>query len=365
MKNKLISCVAMSAALLFLANGLNGVSGTKVLAENNSTALTLTDSRYAFSEESVVLQKEKGESFKVIVMPDLQLEDNDKTDGEWEQTETMVESLISETNPDMLILLGDMVWENASVQTMQDVVDFIDGFAIPWAPIFGNHEGDLQMQALTGLNKDKIIDIMEKSEYCLFEEGPKEVSGQGNYAVNIVDVSESGEETLAWSFILMDSHGYDIEKGYDHLKKDQIAWYADYVEKLAIISNKGKSENDWVNPQSMVFMHMALPEYTKAYEKWEANGKDANIGYGERRKTGSEQRVNSGMFNQILYLGSTTDVFVGHQHANDFGVLYKGVWLRYALKTGPCLADLNVMGGTLITINADNTRTVENIYKNI
>ena len=370
MNKKLISCVAMSAMMLFLCSGVNGFSQTSGIAETNEpigiyTAQTVTDSRYAFSEESVVLQKQAGDTFKVLVMPDLQLEENDRTDGQWQQTTTMVESLIEENDPDFLIFLGDLVWENAKASTMQDVADFIDGFKIPWAPIFGNHEGDTQMQALTGLTREKIIDIMAKSEYCIFREGLKEVSGQGNYAVNLVDVSETGEESLAWSFILMDSHGYDVEKGYDHLKKDQIAWYADYVEKLTVLANKGKAEETWETPKSMVFMHIALPEYVKAYDKWVENGNNPEMGYGTRSATGTEQRVNSGMFNQILYSGSTTDVFAGHQHANDFGVEYKGVWLRYALKTGPCLGTTGVMGGTLITINADNTRSVKNIYKNV
>lgn len=365
MNKKLIPCVAMSATMLFLCCATSACSQTDGVAETNESIQTVKTSEYAFSEESVVLQKQGGDVFKVLVMPDLQLEENDRTDGQWKQTTTMVEALIGENDPDLLILLGDMVWENSTAQTMQDVADFIDGFEIPWAPVFGNHEGDLQMQVLTGLNKDRIIDILDKSEYCLFKEGPKDVSGRGNYAVNLVDVSETGEETLAWSFIMMDSHGYDIEKGYDHIKKDQIAWYADYVEKLTVLSNKGKAEETWKIPQSMVFMHIALPEYVEAYDKWVTNGRKSETGYGTRTSKGTEQRVNSGMFNQLLYSGSTTDVFVGHQHANDFGGLYEGVWLRYALKTGPCLGTTGIMGGTLITINADNTRTVKNIYKSV
>ena len=356
---KLFSCVAMSAMLLVLSGGGNLTPVNSGMAQSFSERV----SKYSFSEESVAIQKQSGEDFKVLVLPDLQLEENDRTDGQWQQTTTMVESLIEENTPDLLILLGDMVWENSNIDTIQDVTQFIDGFKIPWAPLFGNHEGDKQMQALTGLTKDRIITVFEKAEYCLFRVG--NVSGQGNYAVNLVDVTQSGQESLAWSFVLMDSHGYDIESGYDHLKKDQIAWYADYIQKLTILSNKGKAEESWQVPKSMVFMHMALPEYVTAYDKWVANGSNPQTGYGERRATGSEQRVNSGMFNQILYSGSTTDVFAGHQHANDFGVLYKGVWLRQALKTGPCLGTTGVMGGTLITINGDNTRTVENIYKTI
>lgn len=363
---KLISCVAMSATMLCLCSGgitTNGATASSV--GMGKSAPIVENSKYAFSDESVVLQKQAGTEFKVLVLPDLQLEENDRADGEWAKTTAMVESLIDENDPDLLILLGDVVWENATVKTMQDVADFLDGFKTPWASVFGNHEGDAQMQALTGLTREKIVDIMDKSEYCIFEEGPKDVSGLGNYAVNLVNVDANGAETLAWSFILMDTHSYDIEKGYDHLKKDQIAWYTDYVEKLTILSNKGVVEQDWITPKSMLFTHIALPEYVEAYDKWVDGGRNPETGYGERRATGSESRVNSGMLNQILYSGSTTDVFAGHQHKNDFGVLYKGVWLRYGLKTGPCLADLNVMGGTLITINADNTRTVKNIYKTI
>lgn len=361
--SKLLFTIGAVAAFAFPFTA--GVPAVRSVAQNATRIAA--QSRYALSEESVVFHKNKGEEFKLLVLPDLQLEENDRADGEWAKTENMVTALIRENEPDLLVLLGDLVWENATEKTVRDQTAFLDGFQIPWAPVFGNHEGDSQMQALTGLTQEKIMSVWQSSTYCIFREGPQSVSGNGNYAVNLVDVwQENGKEveSLDWSFILTDSHSYDVEKGYDHLKRDQIEWYADYIEKLTVVSNKGKAEAEWQIPKSMLFMHIALPEYVRAYDLWVDGGKDPETGYGTRTGTGTEARVNTGMFNQILYSGSTTDVFAGHQHKNDFGVYYQGVWLRYALKTGPCLAGADMQGGTLVTIHGDNTRTVQNIYKN-
>ena len=61
-------------------------------------------------------------------------------------------------------------------------------------------------------------------------------------------------------------------------------------------------------------------------------------------------------------LGSTENVVVGHDHVNNYSVLYKGIRLTYALKTGDrCYADADLNGGTLLTVTKDGV-TTEHVY---
>ena len=75
--------------------------------------------------------------------------------------------------------------------------------------------------------------------------------------------------------------------------------------------------------------------------------------------------ITSGLFDKIAELGSTTHIFVGHDHINSLSVTYDGVRLTYGLKTGPtCYFEEEMQGATLITITGDtNEVLVENIYK--
>jgi hypothetical protein len=73
---------------------------------------------------------------------------------------------------------------------------------------------------------------------------------------------------------------------------------------------------------------------------------------------------NSGMFEKMKGLQSTTQMLFGHDHENVLYYQYEGIYFVYGLKTGPCSGhDKDKLGTTLITLKDDLTVTVEFMYK--
>ena len=113
----------------------------------------------------------------------------DRIDG-WKLTEWTPENneknlyshiryLINETNPDLIIITGDIIYgefDDAGTSLLE-FIGFMDSFAIPWAPVFGNHDNE----SAKGI--DWQCEQLWRSKYCLFSRG--NVHGNGNYTVGI------------------------------------------------------------------------------------------------------------------------------------------------------------------------------------
>ena len=70
--------------------------------------------------------------------------------------------------------------------------------------MFGNHDSEIPMTTLNWQG-----DQLLKSEYCLFQKGPSNLYGCGNYAVNI---TEKGEPIYTL-FLLDNGRYYEYEDG--------------------------------------------------------------------------------------------------------------------------------------------------------
>ena len=295
----------------------------------------------SYDAETVqTLQKEEGKPFKILQLTDLQLDVpfKDKT-----YLRSSIEKMVTENDPDLIVLTGDNVAGVLMHFHIDTVVSLMDSFGIPWAVVFGNHDrefgNNLNYQA------QKFLD----AEHCLFDVGPASVDGLGNY---VIQVEENGH--AVYSLFMLDSHGEiytDTEKYFDALKPSQVQWYADNVE--AIRQQEGHTV------PSMAFFHIPVPEYHIAYNLAESGSDEAELLAGTRRENECVSRDNSGFFDVFRENGGT-HMFAGHDHTNNYIVRYQGVTLAYGTKTGDYSGyDENSLGGTLITIgNADTDYSV-------
>ena len=181
--------------------------------------------------------------------------------------------------------------------------------------------------------------------------GPGNITGVGNYVINIADT----DGNIIYSLIVMDSNverKYEDGEDYDYIHEDQIQWYEWAAEGQPDVP-------------SMLFFHIPLPEFADAQSMLESGEISDPTAFGVNHEPVCAPPYNSGLFDKIVELGSTTHVFVGHDHINSLSLTYEGVRLTYGLKTGPtCYFEEEMQGATLITI-ADGTNEVilENIYK--
>lgn len=294
------------------------------------------------------IEKKSGEDFKILQLTDTQLwtkSDDNKA------TLEIIKKTIKEVKPDFVIHTGDNVSGLLSDLLLKDLIKTMDETGVPWASVYGNHDGegraDLNWQDEKYMNSPK----------CMYMPGPSNISGNGNYVIN---VTENGKAIQ--SMIFMDSHAkraYDNdESGYDYINYDQIMWYEWVI-------NQSTKQNDGKVLPSMLFFHIPLPEFETALAPHmkadEYTLIPENEGFGMMGEKVSAPKINSGLFNKVKELGSTKEIFVGHDHSNSATITYEGVRLSYGVKTGPSPEPWNdavEYGGKLITIK-DGTNAIE------
>lgn len=287
-----------------------------------------------------------------------------------------MEKLFEEQDPDLVLITGDIIYGEFDDKgtSLQALVNFMDSYQIPWAPIFGNHDNETLMDDGNGLYGTAWqCAQFEKSPYCLFNRR-NEIGGNGNYSIGI-----SVNGVLQRSIFMMDSNGtsnanpQDKEDGTVFTKgfkffDEQIAWYRTVAARV----------NEYANTSipSLLCMHVTPAELTtalwdKGYQATaDVKGKAIHtLDLGMDSQTGdfgfknSKTTGDSGMTEFILpYLkaAGTEGVFFGHCHVNALSVEWEGIRWTYGLKTGQYDTHPDQRGGTMITLN-NGTFDVEHI----
>lgn len=299
------------------------------------------------------VEKDPNEDFKILVFVDTQLwMDPSDNNACYEQMRALVEK----TQPDMLATVGDNISGVTSRFLLKDFIEVMDSFELPWTVVFGNHDDEIPMTTLNWQG-----DQYMESEYCLFQKGPSNLYGCGNYAVNI---TENGSPV--YTLFMFDNGRYteyddgstkEIYMGYE-----QIAWYEWSVKGIAAAAGK--------TVPSMVFSHFAQPEFKEALEQYavyhEADGSytvPEAYGFGSCDYLPGCAPVKSGFFDKCRELG-TTHMICGHDHENNAVITYEGVTMAYGMKTGPSPAPWNFAeetGGTLVTIHTEGSNAAASV----
>lgn len=261
------------------------------------------------------------------------------------RTTSNITKLIELTQPHLIVFTGDVTESPINGVIFNQFVKFMDIFSVPYAVVFGNHDPEGRA------SKEKLANILSEGEYSIFQYGPSNIKGVGNYVVNV----KSGDN-IAWSLFMIDSNDYVKEiifKGdYDYIHQDQIDWYSLNINKMKEVN--GGALN------SLAFFHIPLIEYKDAYDN--RNSEDVIWHFGEKREEVASSKINSGFFNTAKNLDSTRGIFVGHDHVSDFSITYQGIRLTYGLKTGYGSYGMKgVRGGLLITLTEDDF-SVEQIF---
>lgn len=249
-------------------------------------------------------------------------------------SEIQLKKLITNVNPDFIIVGGDTVLTAWNDICTQQFCDFMEKFEIPWAPIFGNH--DYEGRA----DKAKLAEIYEASEHCLFQSGPEGMNGMGNYILNL-----TRNDKPVYSLFMMDDGQFRVVDGQitdGGVGENQIEWY-----KWAV---NGIKETSGYDVPNMAFMHVPVPEYTQFEDGFEL---------GDRREGTCTAKVNDGFFNAFKENGGT-HMFAGHDHNNNFITEYEGVTLGYFTKSSyNCYFDFDCLGGTVLTLDKNNNVNIE------
>lgn len=291
---------------------------------------------HAISDYIMDLDISDHDDFKILQLTDIHVANKDDRERQYD----FLDKTITEANADMIVITGDL-FTFGDKKVVRELFDFLDSYNIPWTCTFGNHDEQCYFSI------DYLTDYLNHyGSNCIFRDlQDDDVFGNANFAINL---NKDGK--LFEQLILMDSNRYNFGEyiGYDYIKPDQIAWYDELVDYTAQ-QNGGVAD-------SLLFFHIPLPEWNDAWEAYENGDPDAEYLYGVKNEKTCSPDHNSGFFDKILEKGSTKLIAVGHDHLNNFIIKYKGVYLAYGVNsTDRIYFTEELLGGRLITINADHT----------
>lgn len=404
MKKRLIALTVVLAMLLSVAMAIMvGCNKDNKTLQSAPKFVKAADSDDGFA--TVYMPSSGG--IKIMVLSDPQVDTTEKYKAVGslgnDATFAFIEDLISSTNPDLVVINGDMVM--SSVPFLQGngplfkrYCEIFEKLEVPWMPVFGNHDSEQGYSFSnvtiddTRLNvtKDVLVDFLSSYDHCLMSSDEDCEDGFGNYFVNIRDRSGNLVYTLCAFDCVYSSSGVNGEYEYVPTAK-QIEWYENTINEISDtelgLDRNGKTV------KSMIFNHVGIPEFKTAYDLAYNGGNPTEDYFYGYRLQGNYTNNESGkadedkFFNRVKALGSTTAIFMAHHHDNDFSVNYQGIRLTFGQHSGVAhnyrtthgnngvgvseWTDVNFSrvdnygdnrGGTQTTITADGEFEIEPIY---
>ncbi|MCI9142252.1 MAG: hypothetical protein HFH87_06455 [Lachnospiraceae bacterium] len=306
------------------------------------------------------------DEFRILQLTDIHICGSIATIRTDRRALTACYDMIRETQPDLIILTGDLVYP-MPVQTFSkdnlgavvQVCNLMNQIGIPWTMVYGNHDTETiasySAEELEGIYH---YYIQEPNHSMLYADRQPEIYGRYNQYIKVVNSDGSLNRLL----FLIDSNDYvknsEQTKEYDSIHTDQIQWYEDTIDQIA-------AEEGRIIP-SFVFMHIPFRAFAEAQEALKRGSSDAVYLFGENEEPVSCPRYDSGFFDTIVKKQSTQAVFAGHDHLNNMAVKYKGVDLVYSKSIDyyayPGIADKTKQrGATLITLFSDGSYQIEQV----
>lgn len=250
----------------------------------------------------------------------------------------MIEVLDAE-KPDLVVLTGDQVYSASVAQSLPALLKCISDRNIPFVTMFGNHDAQFEC------TRAEMYDIVRALPCNILPD-----RGEVESPDYVLSVKSSDGARTATVLYCLDSHDVTRMPGvgkYTWLKFDQINWYRE--------QSKAFTEANGGNPlPALAFFHIPLPEYALA----EADEECALIG--SKGEDVCCPKLNSGMFTAIKEQGDVMATFCGHDHDNDFAVVYKDVLLAYGRYTGGNTVYNHIgLNGARIIVLKENQRTLD------
>ncbi len=231
--------------------------------------------------------------------------------------QAMLLAAIEAEHPDVCVLTGDIVTGGNPREGWSDIVSILEEGGAPYIVLMGNHDPEQWA-------KDSIYSFLR-------ENGPHHIGSRvlekiDDHYSGVLRVLQEESDSTALALYLIDSGDYyddPLVSFYDNIHLAQIDWYAAQSAQLT-------KENGGTPVPALAFFHICVPEY-------EQLAQDPSKLYGHFCEVCCPSEINSGFFSAVKEKGDVMGMFVGHDHANDFMGLHKGVALGYGRQSGVIL----------------------------
>ena len=267
----------------------------------------------ALCAQNAALKFNKAGEFKIVQFTDVHFKyGNPASDIALERIDEVLEA----ENPDLVVLTN-----------------------VPFVVTFGNHDDE------QGMTRAQLYDIIRSVPGNVQPDRGEQVSP--DYVLTVHSSDGKGRDAAVLYFF--DSHSYsklkDV-KGYDWLTFDQ-------VENYRSLSASFTEANGGRPLPALSFFHIPLPEYNQAASD------EGAILIGTRMEKACAPALNTGMFTAMKEAGDVMGVFVGHDHDNDYAVMWHGILLAYGRYTGGNTVYNHLSNGARVIVLKEGKRTFD------
>lgn len=288
---------------------------------------------YGMAQKSE-LQFSKDGKFKIVQFTDVHFKyGNPASNAALER----INEVLDAEQPDLVIFTGDVIYSAPADSGMVQVLEQVSKRKLPFVVTFGNHDDE------QGLSRQQLYDIIRKVPGCLMPD--RGTASSPDYALTVK--SSSNPQKDAAVLYCMDSHSYsplkDV-KGYAWLTFDQVNWYRQQSAAFT-------AQNGGQPIPALAFFHIPVPEYH------EAVADENSTIRGTRMEEACAPRINSGMFAAMKEGGDVMGIFVGHDHDNDYAVMWKNILLAYGRYTGGNTVYNHLPNGARVIVLDEGART--------
>ena len=314
---------------------------------------------FSSAEGEKILQFDSDGKFKIMIFADVQ-----DFDPLVETTVQLMNECLDKAEPDLVVYLGDTsiaMGDEEERKTIQAATKPCVDRDIPFAVVFGNHDGERET------SREKLLSYYQEFG-CLTTDADPDMYGCGTSNLEIK--SSDGKKT-AFNLWFFDSNAYNPDKevgGYDYVHEDQIEWYRKTAAEL-------KKANGGETVPSMLFQHIIMTEvYERLYPKMPFGGfKDYTmngVSYFPvpffNRHSGiilepcSPSFNSVGQWDALVETGDVIATFFGHDHVNDFRAEYEDIAIINVPTVGDqAYSDAISRGAGLITLDEKDLSTFD------
>ncbi len=273
-------------------------------------------------------------------------------------------TMVDFVRPDLIVYTGDIIYptrlfgSNDNIKAATVLNAFFEKMEVPFVYEFGNHDTEV---FATG-NANDINEIFQSNPYC-YAKDDNEVSYKTGRLSQVIEI-RNYDQSLNNALILLDSGSYkdntSFFSGYANFNNIHSSWYETKLNRLK--NQEGFQSVSEIS--SMLFFHIPPYEYKEAYELYKKGNDEVTYLFGKNDESVSSPKEPSGLFENVVKLGSTKAMFFGHDHINTLALRYKGIDMYYGhsidYRAYPTIKYTEeYRGGLVINLKPDSSFQVE------
>lgn len=300
--------------------------------------------------------KFKKDKFRVLIVPDIQIRT-----PVGEKQKTILEKTIKKTHPDLMVLLGDMIFGQMIVskkktrKVLDSLLKMIEGLKTPFVFVFGNHDMDA-----------KILPEEQLDLYCKLKNNLTPAFKERECeAAFYKDIYKDDKPAARLLFIDSGESSYSI-RGMEYVpaSKEQIKYTNNLLNKKSC-------------PPTFIFQHVPVPEVYDLFQRVPKQRGAVRGHYDDKDKyfclkpgvegVAGEAPVpptnNSGQFDGWVDSKKVVFAAFAHDHKNSFIGEDYGIVITHTSTAGLyCYGKKATRGVRILDIHSDGSFETEPLF---